>query len=353
MPERNPRHVEGPDVTLIRPDRREGTRPSGNVLIMKGQGFVKPGIGHDLWNASSTVRDLYTEADAILERPISTISFEDPSGNLLQTQNAQPATIIYNEARRRVGIESGDADFTAPIIFAAGNSLGEYSALIATGALTFTDALKLIKSRGQYMQEAQDANPGTLVIPRLSRKPEERVQQLQTVAEYSDGSNLKLCLINASNQYVYGGTYADIEQAEKVLGKEGIKFTTLGTDGAFHHPLYMKSAAEKLAPVIDRADIRDAKVPVIANASAQPAQEADEIREMLKLQMTTPVRWVESMEFLIEHGFKAKIEVGESPTFLSMLKDHPVYAAGFAATVITTAGGLILGHKIIHPHHKE
>ena len=354
MPERTPRHVQEPEVSLVHPDRRERMRPSGNVLIFKGQGFVQPGIGHDLWLASDDVKKLYAVADRILKRPISTISFEDPSGNLLQTQNAQPATVTYNEARRLEGIKSGDTNFTGPIIFAAGNSLGEYNALIASGAFTFEETLELIRLRAQYMQEAQNENPGTLFMPRLSKKPEERVKQLQVVSEYSEKSGIKLCLINTHNQFVYGGTYADIDAAEEVLGNEGIKFTRLNTDGAFHHPVYMREAAEKLAPAIDRANIQDARIPIIANASAKPVQKASEIKELLKQQMITPVRWLESMEFLIEHGFDAKIEIGEKPTFLNMLKDHPVFvSAGIGAATAITVGGVVIGHKLDHPHGKN
>lgn len=346
-----PNSEMSPDVHVY---HRGDKSSRGNVLIFKGQGFVKPGIGKDLWEHHDTVKDVYRVVDQIADRPISAISFEDPDGDLLQTRNAQLATVAYNESRRRVGMETEHPDFKDPFAYTAGNSLGEYSALVAAGALTFEEQVRLVVLRSEFMQDAQDENPGSLATPLLSKDYDKRQRQMEEVEKAAKLSGIVPCLYNSDNQIVFGGTHDELAVATGLLKDAGVKLTALKTDGAFHHPVLMKPAADRLVPVLDKADIRDAEIPVVINATAQPVWAASDIRQGLKDQMVQPVLWGESMDFLIHEGFNMNVEIGEKPTFLDMVKDHPLFAAGAAiGTTAVVAGGLIIAHTLSHPHHKK
>lgn len=337
-----------PDLRVIH--AKEGEPNTRTVWIFKGQGFVAPGIGKDLFDHSDSVRRLYKEADEILGFPISTKSFEDPDGDLIKTQNAQPATIVYNQARLVAAQEMGLEDFLHDPVYIAGNSLGEYSGLIAAGALSFEEGLRLIKLRGKFMQEAQAENPGGLGTPLLSKDSDEREEQMHTVDKIAQMSGIQVCLVNSRRQIVYGGTNDQLEIAAALFKEKKMRFTKLKTDGAFHHPILMRPAWRKLSSEIDKADIKNARVPIISNVTGEEISESGEIRKSLKDQMISPVQWSKSMDALRAKGFDVKIEIGEKSSFLDMVLEHPVYD-GVALTAVI-AGGITLGWKLAHPHRK-
>lgn len=339
-----------PDLRVMH--AKEGEPNTRSVWIFKGQGFVAPGIGRDLFEHFDTVKTLYKQADEVLGFPISKKSFDDPDGDLIKTQNAQPATIVYNQARLLVAKETGEKDFQHNPVYIAGNSLGEYSGLIAAGALSFEDGLKLIKMRGKFMQEAQSENPGGLGTPLLSKDADERAEQMDIVDKVSHLSGIQVCLINSKRQIVYGGTNDQLEIAAALFKDKKIRFTKLKTDGAFHHPVLMESAWKKLVPEIDKTNIRDAQVPIISNVTGEEISKSEQIRESLKNQMINPVQWSKSMDTLRKKGFDVKIEIGEKSSFLDMVLEHPIYD-GVALTAIIAAGGLTLGWKLTHPSHKK
>lgn len=352
MPNRENDHKGmGPEMHVVHGSGRQHGR---TVLEFKGQGFVKPGIGHDLFKHHDRVKELYKRADEILEDPISIRSFEDPYGDLTSTKQAQRATIVVNHANLIVGqheTESGDLQPGAEEA-ALGNSLGEYSALIAAGALTFEAALLLIKLRSQYMQDAQNATPGSLAAPLFSKNEDEREKQQIIVSEVALKTGIVVCLYNTRRQTVYGGTLSQLSAAEDELKTRGMKLTKLHTDGAFHHPTLMLPAKERLDPEIDKADIRDARIPVYANATGEKVKKSAAIRQVLKGQMIQPVQYVKSLEGLLRDGFDVKVELGDKPSFTNMAKDHPLLV-GAVVTPILTATGLVIGHALYHPNRKK
>lgn len=342
-----------PDMHILHgKDRKEGTPHRRNVLIFKGQGFVKPGMGHALYNSSEKVRDLHARVNDILGYDLTDRMFNDPHGDLLETQHAQPATLLSNYSEQVVGQEAKHPDFIQPVTYTAGNSLGEYSALIAAGAISFPDAIALIAKRGQYMHEAHLANPGKLATPLLAKDHDKLAEQMGIVGEIAAETNIEVCLVNGRRQIVYGGTNEEMDEAAALLKGKGIKLTALKTIGAFHHPRLMAEARRRLEPDIDATEIHDAQVPVVANATGQEATSAAQTRQNLKDQMTSPVLWLPSMTYLETQGFDVKMEIGEKSTFLDMLLDHPVYD-GIALSAIVIAGGITVGWKLTHPHHKE
>lgn len=345
-----------PDMRLYPPthDRREGRTSRGNVLIFKGQGFVKQGMGRDMYDHSEMVRELHDVTNDALGFSLTDTIFNDPNGDLLETWNAQPATILTNYAQQKLAEKAGNADLTGPIAYTAGNSLGEYSAAIARGSITYVDAIRLVAKRGQYMHEAHLANPGRLATPLLARDDEgKRQEQLGIVDEVRRQTDVVVCLLNSRTQVVLGGTMAEMDETAARLKDKRIKFTPLKTIGAFHHPVLMKEAAERLAPEIDKADIRDADGPIIANTTAAKIQKGSEIRQEFKDQMTNPVLWLPTTEYLFKEGFNVKVEMGEKSTFLDMLQDHPVMIGAGITTTAIVAGGITVGWRLVHPHHKE
>lgn len=347
-------HIERgmlPDVHAVHgTDKREGRLPSGNVLIFKGQGFVKPGMGKDLYDHSDKVRALHDATNAALGFNLTDIIFNDPDGNLLETHLAQPATILTNRAQEIVAKEQRQ-DLNGPLIYVAGNSLGEYSAAIAAGALDYFVGVRFARRRGLHMHEAHLENPGKLGTALYSKDDGKREEQMGIVAEVQKQTGIEVCLDNSELQVVYGGTNAEMDETAGLLSRHKIKFTFLKTIGAFHHSRLMAPARKRLEPELDATEINDAIVPLISNTSAQEIQRGDEIRQEFKDQMTNPVLWRATTDYLLKQGFKEKVELGEKPTFLDM---HPlVVGAGITLTAIM-AGGITVGWRLTHPrHHKS
>lgn len=279
------------------------------AYIFPGQGSQYVGMGKDLYEKYPDVKKLYDEADALLGVPLSKICFEGPEEELKQTKNTQPAIFLHSVALWQL-LKPTDAAMVA------GHSLGEYSALVAAGALSFADAIKLVRLRGELMQKAGEENPGTMAaVVGLDAKTVGEV----TCAAYEVGA-VQAANFNSPGQIVISGTVTGVRKAMELAKERGAKLVKeLVVSGAFHSPL-MQSAKDKLKTALDAVTIHDASVPVYANVTAAPVQKADEIRSLLLEQVTSPVRWEESVVNMAAAGAAKFVEIGPGKVLQGLVK---------------------------------
>jgi [acyl-carrier-protein] S-malonyltransferase len=252
---------------------------------------------------------LYKQADDLLQFPLSRICFEGPEEELKQTQNTQPAIFIQSIVLVRLMRDAAPS-------MAAGHSLGEYSALVAAGALTFEDGLKLVRLRGELMQQAGSENPGTMAaVIGLDGKT-----VLEICAEASAAGIVQPANYNAPGQVVLSGSVSGVRRAMELSKMRGAKLVKeLIVSGAFHSQL-MESAAAGLKAGLDQADFRDASIPVYANVTARPELKAEKIRSLLLEQLTSPVRWDESILAMAAAGAASFVEVGPGKVLQGLVK---------------------------------
>jgi [acyl-carrier-protein] S-malonyltransferase len=256
-------------------------------------------MGKDLAARYPEARALYERADAVLGVNLSSICFEGSEEELKQTKNTQPAIFLHSMVVWNL-LKPADAAMTA------GHSLGEYSALVAAGALLFEDALRIVRLRGELMQAAGEEHPGTMAaVVGLDASAIAGV-----CADAADAGIVQAANYNSPGQTVISGSVAGVRAAMELAKQRGAKLVKeLVVSGAFHSPL-MASAQSALEAALHTAAIRDAVVPVYANVTAAPVRKADEIRALLVEQVTSPVRWEESIAAMARAGAAAFIEIG-------------------------------------------
>ena len=272
------------------------------AFVFPGQGSQVVGMGRDLYDASPQVRALFDQADSTLGLPLTRMCFEGPWETLTATENAQPAlllastallTALADHASTPVSFVTRHADFVA------GHSLGEYSALVAVGALDFQTALRLVRRRGELMAAATAG--AMAAIMGMDEEPLEEICRQVSVR----GARVVIANYNSPGQLVISGTEEAVAQAMVLAKERGAKrTTTLKVSAAFHSPL-MREAAAGLAPAIGDAQIADARVPVVANVTAELLVEAAAIRRELIDQVTAPVRWITSVQRMAAAGVEA------------------------------------------------
>jgi [acyl-carrier-protein] S-malonyltransferase len=293
------------------------TNPASTVAwIFPGQGSQKVGSGRDLYEASPAARRVFQRADAALGFLLSELCFHGPENILRQTINAQPAIMAVSlaclEAAHEAGLlPSGQtaAPRRGPIqarlgepAFVAGHSLGEYSALVAAGALDIEDGLRLVRERGRLMQMASEEQPGTMAA--ILGLDEE------TAAALCRETGAQVCNLNAPGQIVIGGTLAAVEAALDLARQRGARRAIpLNVSGAFHTDL-MTPAVKGMARALERVALRDPQVPVLANGSARPLTSARQVRDELLYQLDHPVQWQRSVEYMASAGVDTFIELG-------------------------------------------
>ncbi|MBI1799247.1 MAG: ACP S-malonyltransferase [Candidatus Eisenbacteria bacterium] len=281
------------------------------AFLFPGQGAQAVGMGSALAAAYPVARDTFESADRALGFAFSALLWGGPEDELRKTMNAQPALLTHSVAAWRL-VEQGGLKPA----FVAGHSLGEYSACVAAGALSFEEALKLTRRRGELMYQAGLERPGAMAaILGLAR------EQIEAVCDGAAAAGLvKAANLNAPGQVVISGEVAGVERACELAKAAGARrVLRLGVTGAFHSPL-MASAATGLAEALDAAPLRDARCPVIANVSGEPMRKADEIRTALKGQLLAPVRWEDSMRRLIELGAGPFVELGTGKVLRGLLR---------------------------------
>lgn len=282
------------------------------VWLFPGQGVQYVGMGKSLYDKEPAIKRIYNQADAILEYPLSQISFEGPQDLLNQTRYTQPATFLCNFANAFLAKMEGHADFIPPV-FVAGHSFGEYNALVEAGALSFMDGLILVDQRAQVTQKVADETPGGMVVV----KAEKDNQILQEALARFD---LDLALVNALNQVVIGGLKQKLAEAMDFLRKHNLKIIPLNISGAFHTRL-MQPSVNLFQEVLDQVEIKAAQIPIIANTTAQPIKTPDEIKKELLDQLTHTVCWLETIKYFARLGITRMIEFGEKEVLTSFNKN--------------------------------
>ncbi|MBM7564574.1 ACP S-malonyltransferase [Paenibacillus sacheonensis] len=282
------------------------------AFVFPGQGAQAVGMGQDIYEAFPASRAIIDAADEALGFKLSDIIFQGPEDVLKQTVNTQPAlltvSMAYMEALRESGLT---ADYVA------GHSLGEYSALVAAGSLSFQDAVRTVRSRGEFMEQAVPSGQGAMAAVLGAER--EALAALCASAS-ADAGAVELANVNCPGQIVVSGTAAGV-QAIVERGKEaGAKrVIPLEVSGPFHSSL-MKPAADRLKDVLAAVNMQDASIPVIANVTAKPVTESGEIRKLLEEQVYSPVLWEDSVRYLVEQGVDTFVEIGSGTVLAGLIK---------------------------------
>jgi [acyl-carrier-protein] S-malonyltransferase len=283
------------------------------AFVFPGQGAQKVGMGKSLADQFPIVRETFGEADAALGEPLSTLCFEGPEERLMLTENTQPAILAMSVAVWRLVQSRG-----IQAQFAAGHSLGEYSAHVAAGTLSFSDALKTVRRRGRYMQDAVPVGEGAMAA--ILGLDAERVTQACTEIAAETGRIVSAANLNAPGQIVIAGhadAVAKAGERAKALGAK--RAIALAVSAPFHCAL-MKPAEDRLAPELRALAAKDPQIPVVANVDAQPKRTAKDSIEALIRQVSSPVRWEDVVKRLIADGAKTFVELGPGSVLAGLIK---------------------------------
>jgi [acyl-carrier-protein] S-malonyltransferase len=259
-------------------------------------------------------RALIAEADRMLGFPLSAICFEGPEEELRQTRNTQPAIFLHSMLAARMLAEG------EPPAMLAGHSLGEYSALVVAGALSFEDGLRLVRLRGELMQRAGQAQHGTMAA--VVGLPGPALEEL--CREAAAAGIVQPANFNSPGQTVISGSVDGVHRAMELARERGAKLVKeLVVSGAFHSPL-MEEAREGLQHALATTAISEARIPVYTNVTAEPVTRASEIRELLVQQLTAPVLWEQSVRNMVRDGATTFIELGPGKVLQNLVKRiHP------------------------------
>jgi len=282
------------------------------AFVFPGQGAQAIGMGKDAFDSYEVSRSVFHQADEALGFALSDIIFNGPNDELKQTANTQPALLTVSVAL----LEALKGRGLSPD-YVAGHSLGEYSALVAAGALSFQDAVRTVRARGEFMEQAVPGGTGAMAAV-LGAEREALAELCAAVS--ADTGAVELANVNCPGQIVVSGTASGV-QAVVERGKEaGAKrVLPLEVSGPFHSSL-MKPAAERLAGVLEQAAFADASVPVLANVTAEPVTAASDIRRLLVEQVYSPVLWEDSVRKLIELGVDTFVEIGSGSVLAGLIK---------------------------------
>lgn len=281
------------------------------AFVFPGQGSQKTGMGKDVADAFPAARRVFEELDDALGFSLSKLCFEGPDEQLALTENTQPAILAVSSALYAVLEEHG----LARRDLVAGHSLGEYSAIVSVGGLTASDAAKIVRSRGKFMQEAVPVGAGAMAA--LLGPTLEDAKAI--CEEAAQGEVVSVANINAPGQIVIAGTKAGIDRAIEVAKQHKTRARLLPVSAPFHCEL-MKPAAERLEPILDDANFKDLWVALVSNVDASPIGTATAVRNALLRQVASPVRWVESVQKMIAMGVKRFVEVGPGAVLTGLIK---------------------------------
>ncbi|HRN67590.1 MAG TPA: ACP S-malonyltransferase [Promineifilum sp.] len=284
------------------------------AFLFPGQGSQFVGMGRDLYDREPVARALFDEADALLGIPLSQLCFEGPESALTDTAVQQPALFTTSLAAWAVLQQRGKANPT----WVAGHSLGEFSALAAAEAMSFADGLALVRRRGELMKLAGERSPGGMAaVLGLDAAP---VAELCARAAAETGQYVGVANDNCPGQIVISGHNDALPRAIELITAAGArKVVRLPISIAAHTPL-MATVADEFAAAIDATPFSPTRAIVVGNVNAHPVQAPHEIRAELKAQLTSPVRWTESVRYLNEQGVDTYLEVGPGDVLLGLVK---------------------------------
>jgi len=284
-------------------------------MMFPGQASQYPGMGKDLAEKFPAARAVFDEADKALGFSISKLCFEGSEEELKLTANTQPAILTVSVAAFRV-LTGKDGGLGITPDFVAGHSLGEYSALVASGSLSFSDAVKLVRQRGTLMQEAVPAGEGAMAaIMGLSPG-----QVAEVCRRASDGQIVSSANLNSPEQTVISGHAAAVKRAVELASQDGAKRAVILQVSAPFHCAMMQPMQARMEPSLKAAAFNDLKVPLVTNVDADIISKGSEARDALVRQLTLPVRWEESIRALIEQGATSFVEVGPGRVLCGLLR---------------------------------
>ena len=283
------------------------------AFVFPGQGSQFVGMGKEALENSAKAAEIIALADQSLGFPLSRLILEGPEAELKLTANTQPAILTISIAVLEWLKEQVDLHPN----YVAGHSLGEYSALVAAGSLRFSDAVCTVRARGTYMEEAVPAGVGAMAAV-LGMQREVLNEVCEQVTK--DGFPVQLANLNSPGQIVISGTAEGVAQAGGLAKENGAKrVIPLNVSGPFHSSL-MEPAAEKLAQTLAEISIKDAAIPVVANASAKPVTDSKAIFQSLVNQVASPVLWEDSVQYMTEQGVDTWVEVGPGNVLAGLIK---------------------------------
>ena len=297
------------------------------AFVFPGQGAQSVGMGRDLHESSPAARAAFEAVDAACGYSVSQLCFDGPEEALKETRNTQPALFAVSSAALAACCEAGLTPSAA-----AGHSIGEYAALTAAEALCVTVGARLVKARGAAMAEAAAARPGTMaaVLGLEASVVAEVCRQVNHVGV------AVLANLNSPGQIVISGEVNAVNEASLLLKEKGAKrVLPLAVSGAFHSPL-MEPASYVMKGVLELADVQDARIPVVANVTADYQRTAAEVRANLAAQVAGPVRWIETIERLSQDGFTTFIECGPGNVLAGLIKRIAPEAKTYSVSDMTS-----------------
>jgi [acyl-carrier-protein] S-malonyltransferase len=280
------------------------------AFLFPGQGSQFVGMGKDHYDSNEAVKARFDTANEILGIDLKSIMFDGPEESLKQTEFTQPAIFLHSVAL----FETLDAKPD----MVAGHSLGEFSALVACGAVSFEDALKIVRKRGQLMQKAGSENPGTMAA--IIGMDDEAVEEICSEASEATGKEVVAANYNCPGQLVISGYLEAVEKAVEIAKEKGARMAMLlPVSGAFHSSL-MQPALDGLRSELENLEIKSPSCPIYSNFTAQPTTDVEEIRSNLLNQLLNPVRWTQTLLNMMENNANSFIEVGPGKVLQGLVK---------------------------------